>query len=363
MKIIFRSFIILLIAAAAFSCGNKKAAEKKAEATGSAGLKLYTIQPGSVGENIQLPGVLQPFQEVQIYPKVSGFINNIKVDRGSVVKKGQVLMTLDAPEIAEHESAARLKYVESVSILQNSKDRYKRLMQTSKTPGTVSAYDLQAANSKMMADSAVMQGELADYNAQKTMYSYLTVTAPFDGIITERNVSPGALVGPGSESSTKPMLILQQQSLLRLVANIPEQYSAQVKDGEVVHYRINAIPGKDFTGKISRSSGSLSEHFRAETIEIDVHNPDLSVKGGMYAEVNIPVAGDVNAYKVPKTAVVTTDESKYVLVVRDDKIKKVNVTEGNQDGDETEIFGDLKPGEKLVANANYDIPEGEEVRE
>ena len=361
MKIIIQSIIIISFAAFVSSCDHTKSEAKKEDRKISGDLKLFTLSPGSVGENIQLPGVLQPFQEVQIYPKVSGFIKNMYVDRGSVVKKDQVLMTLDAPEIEEHESAARLKYVESVSILQNSKDKYKRLLETSRTPGTVSAYDLQAASSKMMADSAVMQGELANYNAQKTMYSYLTVTAPFDGIITERNVHPGALVGPGAEGNNKPMLILQQQNLLRLVANIPEQYSAQVKDGEEVHYRINAIPGKDFTGKISRSSGSLSEHFRAETIEIDVHNPDLSIKGGMYAEVNIPVTGDVNAYKVPKTAVVTTDESKYILVIRNSKTKKVDVTEGNQNGNETEIFGDLKPGEKIVANASYDIREGRVV--
>jgi len=363
MKIIIQSFIIILIASFTWSCGNKKEETKTESAKSSNELKLFTLTSGSVSENIHLPGVLQPFQEVQIYPKVSGFIKNMNVDRGSVVKTGQVLMTLEAPEIEEHEAAARLKYVESVSILQNSKDKYKRLLETSKTPGTVSAYDLQAASSKMMADSAVMQGELADYNAQKTMFSYLTVTAPFDGIITERNVHPGALVGPGSEGNSKPMLILQQQSLLRLVANIPEQYSAQVKDGEQVHFKINAIPGKDFTGTISRSSGSLSEHFRAETVEIDVHNPDLTIKGGMYAEVSIPAGGDVNGYKVPKSAVVTTDESKYVIVILDNKTKKVNVTEGNQDGDQTEIFGDLNPDEKIVANANYDIPEGKTVTE
>ena len=361
MKIIIQAFIIILITSLTLSCGNKNEEAKTDNIKSTAELKLFTLAQGSVSENIHLPGVLQPFQEVQIYPKVSGFIRNMNVDRGSVVKTGQVLMTLEAPEIEQHESAARLKYVESVSILQNSKDKYKRLLETSKTPGTVSGYDLQAASSKMMADSAVMQGELADYNAQKTMFSYLTVTAPFDGIITERNVHPGALVGPGSGANTKPMLILQQQSLLRLVANIPEQYSAQVKDGQQVHFRINAIPGKDFSGIVARSSGSLSEHFRAETIEIDVHNPDLTIKGGMYAELSIPVGGDVYGFKVPKTAVVTTDESKYILVIRDSKTQKVKVTEGNQNGDDTEIFGDLKAGENIVANANYDIPDGKSV--
>lgn len=361
MKIIIHLFIIIIFISFTWSCGNKKEETKSENIKNSGELKLFTLKQGTVSSTIQLPGVLQPFQEVQIYPKVSGFIKNIYVDRGSVVKKDQVLMTLDAPEIEENAAAARLKFIESVSILQNSKDKYRRLLETSRTPGTVSAYDMQAAKSKMMADSAVMQSELENYNARKTMFSYLTVKASFDGIITERNVHPGALVGPGSEGNAKPMLILQEQSMLRLVTNIPEQFSAQVKDGAQVHFKINAIPGKDFVGNVSRSAGSLSEHFRAETVEIDVKNPDLSIKGGMYAEVNIPVAGDMHAFSVPKSVVVTTDESKYVLVIRDNKTKKVNVTEGNRDGDEMEIFGDLIPGEKVVAEANNDIPEGKMV--
>src|SRR5665213_1219391 len=209
MKNIVNLLIITLIAAFSGACSNKSKEAKKEDSKPVAQLKLFTLSSGNVSENIQLPGVLEPFQEVQIYPKVSGFIREMHVDRGSVVRAGQVLMTLEAPEIEQHMSAARLKYVESVSNLQTSKDKYKRLLETSRTPGTVSAYDLQAAQSKMMADSAIVQGELANYSAQKTMYSYLTVTAPFDGIITERNVHPGALVGPGSGGNTKPMLILQ----------------------------------------------------------------------------------------------------------------------------------------------------------
>jgi membrane fusion protein, multidrug efflux system len=214
----------------------------------------------------------------------------------------------------------------------------------------------------MMADSAIVQAENANYSAQKTMYSYLTVTAPFDGIITERNVHPGALVGPNMQSSNKPMLELQQQNMLRLTASIPEQYSAQVSDGEKVHYRINAIPGKLFEGRISRSSGSLNEHYRSETIEVDVPSNGQTIKAGMYAELIIPASGSVNAFVVPKGAIVTGTERKYVIKIVDHTTKYIDVSQGNENGDSVEIFGDLNPGDQIVASANETIKQGVRVK-
>jgi RND family efflux transporter MFP subunit len=215
----------------------------------------------------------------------------------------------------------------------------------------------------MQGDSATAQGEYANYKAQETLYEYLTVTAPFDGVITERNIHPGALVGPGGAEGNKPMLVLQQQSKLRLVVSIPEQYSAQINDGDEVTYKVNALPGEEFTGKVSRSSQSLSNNYRAETIEIDVLNPKNRFKPGMYAEVVLPVSGNSNAFVVPKSAVVTTTERRYVVQVDNSgKAEWLDVTEGNQSNDSTEIFGDLKAGNEIIINAGYQIKNGQKVK-
>ena len=234
-------------------------------------------------------------------------------------------------------------------------------METSKTPGTVSPFDLDAARSTMQGDSATAQGEYANYKAQVTMRSYLTVTAPFDGVITERNVHPGALAGPEAEHA-KPMLILQQLSKLRLVVDIPEQYVTQITDGDKVHYKINALPGEDFTGTVSRSSESLSNNYRSETIEIDVLNPNNKFKPGMYAEVVLPTSGSENAFVVPKSEIVTTTERKYVIVADNNIAKWVDISEGNQANDSTEIFGNLHNGEEVVTNAGYQVKEGMTIR-
>jgi membrane fusion protein (multidrug efflux system) len=360
MKYIFRVTAVLIITIIISSCGNTDENKKATAQPTVVTYNMMALQPRQISGDVQLPGVMQPFQFVQLFPKANGFVKNVFVDRGSTVRQGQVLITLDAPEIEQQVAAAKQKYTQAEATYITSKDRYRRLLETSKTPGTVSPYDLEAAASKMQGDSATAQGEYANFKAQEAMKSYLTVTAPFDGVITERNIHPGALAGPGAQNA-KPMLVLQQLSKLRLVVDIPEQYAAQVKNGDKVHYKTNAMPGQDFTGEVSRSSQSLSNNYRSEAIEIDVENTGNKFKPGMYAEVVLPTSGNTNAFVVPKSAVVTTTERKYVVAVNNKSIKWVDISEGNQSKDSTEIFGNLHTGDEVIVNASYQIKEGEWV--
>ncbi len=350
------SLLFLLAAFCASSCHTADA-NKTANSIKKEECRLLVLAPHTISSQVKLPGVLQPFEFVQIFPKLNGFVKDVFVDRGSVVKKGALLIRMEAPELEQKVSASKLKYAQAHAMYLTSKDRYMRLLETSKTPGTISPYDLSAAASKMAGDSATSQGEYANYKAEEDMYAYLKVVAPFDGVITERNVHPGTLVGPGSDAS-KPMLVLQQQSKLRLVINVPEQFSAQIKDGQVVHFKVNALQGQDFSGTISRSSGNLSSNFRSETIEVDVSNAKNIFKPGMYAEAVLPVNGSANAFVVPKSAVVATTEKKYVILANNGISKWVDITEGNQENDSTEVFGALHDGDKIVQDASYQIKDG-----
>jgi RND family efflux transporter MFP subunit len=353
--------VILLVAVLAASCGEQGEKKTTTVANTAPVYKTMTLQPRPIAGNVQLPGVMQPFQFVQLFPKISGFVKNVYVDRGSAVRQGQVLLTLEAPEIEQQVAAARLKYTQAEAMYITSKDRYRRLLETSKTPGTISPFDLDAAAAKMHGDSATAQGEYANYRAQELLKGYLTVIAPFDGIITERNVHPGALAGPGTQNA-KPMLVLQQLSRLRLVVEIPEQYASQVKNGDEVKYRTNALPGQEFAGRISRSSQSLGSNFRSETIEIDVSNKDNRLKPGMYAEVILPTSGNANAFVVPKSAVITTTEKKYVIAAENNTAKWIDVSEGNQSNDSTEIFGSLHDGDNIIVNGNYQVKNGQPLK-
>ncbi len=335
---------------------DKGPAEKQAAAASH--YTIGEIAEGRIGSSVHLPAVLKPYLAVDIYPKVNGFVRDIAVDRGSQVRKGQLLLKLEAPEIEQQYLAAKSKYLQVYALSLASKDNYERLMQANRMPGTVSAHDLELAKARMTADSAMGQAEIANYKALEVTQGYLTVTAPFDGVITERNVHPGALVGPNLKTDDKPMLVLQQENRLRLVVDVPEVYSNQLADHAVISFRVSTLPGKIFKGAISRSAGALNMKYRSEAIEVDVKNDDRLLKPGMYAEVEMPVERNTHSLIVPASAVVTSQEKKYVITVDQHKAHWVDVVTGNTRGDSVEVFGNLQAQGKIIVNANDEIRDG-----
>ncbi|WP_428657720.1 efflux RND transporter periplasmic adaptor subunit [Runella sp.] len=314
-----------------------------------------------VGQVVRLPGEFKAFQEVYIYPKADGFVEQVLVDRGSFVRKGQVVMILDSPESEERLAAARSNTLKANAMLTASKEHYRRLKASNKVPGSVSALDLETANARMMADSASMLGEEANFRALTKIKSYLTVRAPFDGVITERNVHPGALVGSGAKME-RPMMVLQQQNRLRLVLDIPETYSMSLNQGNAVAFTVGAMPGQLFQGKISRRSGNMNEQFRSETVEIDVQNVSGKFKPGMFAEIILDAKGTPGALAVPVSSVVASTERQYVIRVQDGRAQYVDVRRGQQSGEMTEVFGNLKANDQIVINAREDLKEGMKIQ-
>src|SRR5690606_9446895 len=152
------------------------------------------VKKETANYSLQLPGELAPFEEVLLYPKVSGFVQQIYVDRGSNVKKGQLLARLEAPEITQQYAAASAKQREVMERLQYSQQAYKRLLEASKSSGAVAAIELEQAKSKLMSDSASYQSLHAEMAAAKQLAAYLEIRAPFAGVISSRTVSKGALV-------------------------------------------------------------------------------------------------------------------------------------------------------------------------
>ncbi|WP_040005898.1 efflux RND transporter periplasmic adaptor subunit [Fibrisoma limi] len=364
MKVIAFSYIVIALSVGALSsCSSSEQADTNRKKTGNSkqatkpSYRIATVSQQRVGQTIQLPGEFRPYQEVSIYPKADGFVDKVLVDRGSAVRKGQVLMVLDAPEVEERLVAARSNTLKAEALLVASREHYRRLKASSKIPGSVSALDLETAYARMKADSASVLGEQANYRALARLKSYLTVRAPFDGFITERNVHPGALVGSGAKMD-RPMLVLQQQNRLRLVADIPEAYSVGMREGETIAFTVSAIPGKEFKGKISRRSGSMNQQFRSETVEIDVDNTSRRLRPGMFAEIMLSAEGTPGALAVPNTAVITSTERQYVIKVQDGRAQYVEVKQGQKSGDMTEVFGNLRPDDKIIVNAREDIREG-----
>ena len=192
---------------------------------------------------------------------------------------------------------------------------------------------------------------------QETMQGYLKVQAPFDGMITERNVHPGALVSAEAKDG-KPMLELKQISHLRLEVDVPESIAGSLRDKDTVSFYTSAFPGKKMTGFISRKSMNVEPQFRSERMEIDVFNKDAVLTPGMYADVVLYNKGNANALTAPTSAVVTSTERKYILLVKNGMIVKADVTTGNESGNKIEVYGNFQAGDTVVTHATEDIKEG-----
>jgi membrane fusion protein, multidrug efflux system len=330
----------------------------------------------SVDRQVRLPGELLPYLNVSIHAKVAGFVDRVEVDRGSAVKKGQVLVTLVAPEmetqIAEAQSkkqAVELQRAEAQAKLSSAKSTYDRLKAASATPGVVAGNDLIIAENNVEAAQALanayegsIKAAQASVQSLKALEGYLTLNAPFDGIITERSVHPGTLVGPSSGMGTQPLLRLEQVNRLRLVVAVPESQVGGIIKSARVRFTVPSFPGETFYGVVSRIAHALDAKTRTMAVELEVSNPGLRLASGMYPEVLWPVRQNRPALLVPPTSIVTTTERTFAVRINNDVVEWVSVARGAPVGDLVEIYGPLHEGDLVARRGSDELREGTHVK-
>jgi RND family efflux transporter MFP subunit len=350
-----RREIVVLLTAAWVASGQK--------------VELATVVSRPVSRTVDLPGEFQPFQSVAIHAKLRGYVEKMLVDRGSVVKQGQLLAELSAPEmqaaLLEAESkvqAAEADRLQAEAQLAGAQSTYNRLQEAAKTPGAIAGNEIVLAQKQVEAAEALVRSKRqaglaveATVRAQKDLAGYLRITAPFAGVVTERLVHPGALVGPAADPA---MLTIEEVSRLRLVVAVPEEDLGGIAAGASVAFRVPAYPDRAYSGTIARSSHSLDAKTRTMAVELDVVNRDGSLAPGMYPSVKWPVRRAKAALFVPKTAVVSTSERTFVVRDRGGHAEWVNVAKGAADGDSVEVSGALQAGDRIVAKATDEIREG-----
>lgn len=376
MKPFFKIFWSIVASAAITACSSAAKEEKKAEkAPEIQEVAVAEVQEMRPSKQILLPGELKPWHRVSLYAKVKGFVRSVQADRGSWVRKGQVLAQLDAPEVVSELSQAQAQMqsqeaalVEQTARFRASRLTYNRLLQTSRVEGAVSAHEMDQAQAKMLADSAMVaiavgnvQAGRSFYQTKTEMRQYLTIVAPFDGIITERNISAGALVGAG-DSNAKPLFVLEDSRTLRLTVAIPEAFANQLPAKSAVTFTVNAMPERQFNARFARSAESLVEANRSMLAEFDVDNSTRQLKSGMYAEVKLPVERTGTTLFVPKTSVVSSSEKTFVIRVKDNKAEWVSVEKGNVIDSLVEVFGTLQPKEIIVQAASEEIRDGQSLK-
>jgi len=325
---------------------------------------------------LSLPGELTPYQTVALYSRVTGFVKSIAVDRGSRVRAGQQLATIEAPELVAQRAEAQSKLQSAEAQLaairakaDASASTYEKLKAASATPGVVAGNDVVLAQKTAEADrsqiaSAAQNIEAARqaFRSVSDMEKYLRITAPFSGVVTDRNVHPGALVGPaGGPGTAVPIVRIVESNRLRLVIPVPEAYTAGVTTGTAVTFTVAAYPGQVFTGVVSRISQAVDVATRTMAVELDVNNADGRLAPGTFTQVKWPVHRTAPSLLVPAESVASTTGRTFVIRVRDGRTEWVDVTTGLTSGTLVEVFGDLKPGDEIAVRGTDELKAGASV--
>ena len=339
-------------------------------------IETVQVKGGQPERTVHLTGELLPFEAVEIFARVNGYVERVLVDRGSLVRKGQLLVELSAPElsaqVAETESRVQMveaQKVEAEARLASSLATYNRLKKASETAGAIAGNELLIAEKTVAAAKALVASfesakaaAQANVNAVKQNQSYLRITAPFDGSVVERRIHPGALVGPSHSASGEGMLRIEQTARLRLVAAVPEAQVGAIVRRARVAFNVPAYPSETFFGTVARIPRSLDTKTRTLSVELDVLNQDGKLAAGMYPSIDWPVRRRGASLLVPPSSVASNTELTFVIRVVRGKAEWVNVKKGAVAGELVEIFGDLRPGDTIVRRATDEIRDGSNLK-
>lgn len=371
---IFASLLVLTIVTVLSGCSSQPAAHADVNATpATQKITVVPVESQEISTTLTLPAQVVPYEVVNVYPKVTGFVEQIHVDRGSHVKRGEVIARLSAPELAAqrsqaeaHLEASQAQLAAAQAKLASDDGTYQHLANAAKTPGVVAGNDVAVAQQTAAADRALVQAASNNVRAaRETLRSvsqleeYLNVRAPFNGIVTERNFHTGALVGPASgQSASPPIVQIEDVNRLRLVVPVPEAYIAGVAAGKRVTFTIPAYPDRTFQAPIARIADSVNQTTRTMAVELDIRDDAGKITPGTFASVEWPIQRNYQTTLVPASAITTDLQRTFVIRVRDGKAEWVDVKTGLTTNGKTEVFGQLQPGDHVVKNATDAIRPG-----
>lgn len=397
MNVRKRSFLIPLgiVAIAAILLIRFSGRNARAEASEPAALRPVAValaEPASISNTVSLSGEFRPFQEVDVHAKVAGYVRKIFVDVGDHVKAGQTIAILEIPELdaqLQGATATIRRSKDAVRRAQSDLNRaqslhqaahldYVRLKEASEArPGLIAEQELDDVMAKdkegeadVSSDEAAFseaQNQLdvaiADEKQLNALSGYATIVAPFNGVITKRNVDTGALVQAGTNSNTQalPVVSVAQTNLFRLTLPVPESAVPMIRLGTTVTVHVQAL-NRDFEGKVARYADAVNQETRTMHTEVDVPNADGSIVEGMYAEVTLTLARKDHALAVPIQALDRNGSRTTVLVVNSQgRIEEREVQLGMEGANQVEVTSGLSANDQVVIGSRGDFRAGDRV--
>jgi RND family efflux transporter MFP subunit len=320
---------------------------------------------------IVLPGNIQAFTLAPIYARTTGYVKSWSHDIGSHVRKGDLLAVIETPELDQQLDQAKADLATAVSnaaLAKLTADRYRGLI----AQNAVSQQDTDNAVALLEARNTEVNSAQANVHRLEELQSFERIVAPFDGVITARNLDIGQLVTPagstttpgsGTVSGSKEIFDLSAIGTLRVFINVPQIYAPDAKNGVTAALTLPQYPGRTFRGKLVRSSSAVDPATRTLLAEVDVDNRSGELLPGSYAEVHLNVSTNVPALIVPVSALILEPDGLHVATVdATNHAHIVRVTEGRDSGSTMEILGGLAPGQSIIANPPDSLTDGELVR-
>lgn len=326
---------------------------------------VEVIQPtqAPATRNIELPGDVQAFQEANIYARTSGYIGRWYTDIGTAVKSGQLLATIDAPEVDAQLQQARADAATAqvnYKIAKVTADRWVELLKSN----SVSQQQTQQFVSDMQAKQAMLASANANVDRLAQLQAYEKVTAPFDGVITVRNIDTGALIDAGSASGANSALFhLAEVDKLRVFVDVPQDQAQDIDLTTQAQIRLPQKPGQVFSGKVTRNAGAIDAASRTMRVEVDVDNPDGVLLPGAFVRVDLLARAKQPGLSLPLNALLFRPTGAQVATVDSQgRVKLVTVTPGRDFGTQMEIRAGLSARDRVIVNPGDAISDGQPVR-
>lgn len=313
---------------------------------------------------VPLPAEFRPYVEVDLHAKVAGYVDKMNVDFGDHVKAGQLLATLEVPELRDQLHNAMAMQQKAEADYTNADLGYQRLKTVSeKNPTLVAQQDIDDAFAKKSAADAAIAAAKADVERYQTLMNYTRITAPFDGVVTHRYADPGALIQSGTSSDTQslPLFRVSDNYHLRLDFPVSVDYVKDIHLGDKVEVRVDSLDGKSFEGTVSRFTDRVNMDTRTMIVEVEVPNPKLEIVPGMYAEVHFKYHQQQNVLAVPVQCVAGDKQRSVYVINQNSEIEPRNVTVGLETPDRCEISAGLKEGELVMIGNRALVQPGEKV--
>jgi RND family efflux transporter MFP subunit len=314
----------------------------------------------SGAEEVVLPGNMQAFIDTPIWARASGYLKAWYVDIGAHVKQGQLLADIEAPEVDQQLEQAKEQLntaQANLKLSQITAERYTNLFKTD----SVAKQDVDNAVQDSEAKAATVKSAAANVSRLQQMVAYEKVYAPFDGVITTRNVDVGALVDADTNTAGKELFHLSSTSTLRVYVNVPEAYSRSATPGVNASLTLTEFPGRQFKGTIVRNADAIDINSRTLLVEVDVRNTTGELLPGSYVSVHLKIPSKVQAVVIPANSLLFRSEGLRVGIVRKGHTLLQPVLLGRDFGDTVEVVSGIGPNDSVIVNPSDSIVSGQQV--